>query len=226
MAESVCVVVMAYNESRSLAAVVGELHEALARLGAPHELLIVDDGSSDGTGELADRLASETVRVIHHRPNGGLGAVYRTGLGEARGDLVTFFPADGQFPATILEQFVPLMAEADLLLGYIPDRGGSLLARTLSAGERVLYRLLFGSFPRFQGILMLRRRLLEGLPLGSAGRGWTVVMEMILRVARAGHRVKSVPTAFRPRVSGASKVLDLRTIGSNLRQVLELRLRL
>jgi hypothetical protein len=117
------------------------------------------------------------------------------------------------------------MAEADLVLGYIPDRGGSFVARALSAGERGLYRLLFGAFPRFQGVFMLRRRALDGLGLRSEGRGWTVVMEMILRVARAGHRVRSVPTDFRPRRSGASKVLDLTTVWSNLRQVLELRLR-
>ena len=94
--------------------------------------------------------------------NLGLGGVYRTGFERATGDLVTFFPADGQFPASILHAFYPLAAGHELVLGYLPQRDGSLLARGLSAAERVLYRALFGPMPRFQGVFMVRRTLLAG----------------------------------------------------------------
>src|SRR6185503_12701778 len=98
-----------------------------------------------------DRLATALagVRVVHHSPNGGLGAVYRTGFKQAQGDYVTFFPADGQFPATIVGQFVPLMADADLVLGWFDKKGEPLLAKLFSLCERVLYRALFGRVPRF-----------------------------------------------------------------------------
>lgn len=218
---------MAYNEAASVEATAREIHEALERFGPGHELLIVDDGSTDGTEGIADRLVAQLngVRTIHHRPNRGLGGVYRTGFAEARGDLLSFFPADGQFPASILESFVPLMRDRDLVLGYIPDRPGPFSARLFSRFERALYVLLFGGFPRFQGVLMVRRRLLREMTLISTGRGWTVLMEMILRAVRAGARVSSVPTTLRPRKSGMSKVTDLRTVCSNLRQVLGLRYR-
>jgi glycosyltransferase involved in cell wall biosynthesis len=223
--EAVSVVVMAYNERDSLEAVLAEIHGALQDLRRPFEVLIVDDGSGDGTGELADRLAASRpfVRVVHHPVNGGLGAVYRTGFAEARGEYLTFFPADGQFPASILGDFVPLMTDSDLVLGYLPDRRGSLVGRVLSVVERVTYAVLFGSFPRFQGVMMLRRAILDRMTLASSGRGWAVVMELILRASRMGLRMRSVPTAFRPRMAGASKVQNLRTVSSNLRQVLELR---
>lgn len=216
------VVVMAYDEVRSLEGVVDELLAEVA--GVTHEVLIVDDGSADGTGELADTLAEthDTVRVVHHAPNAGLGGVYRTGFAEARGELLTFFPADGQFPADIIGRFLPLAAQNDLVLGYLPQRADSAVAKVLSGVERVLYRVLFGGFPKFQGILMVRTDVLRELELVSAGRGWAVVMELILRIDRAGKRVHSEPTGWRPRAHGTSKVNNVRTILANLRQLAEL----
>lgn len=218
------VVLLAYDEAESLGPTVAEILEAAGGLG-PFELLIVDDGSTDGTGALADRLAAEhpEVRALHHPQNLGLGGVYRTGLREARGEHVSFFPADGQFPATILADFLPRMAGADLVLGYLPDNRPSLVGRAFSIAERLLYRALLGPMPRFQGVFMLRRALLRDLPLRSAGRGWGVCMELVLRVARGPYRVVSVPTPIRPRRLGASKVQNLPTILSNLRQLLALR---
>jgi len=221
----VSVVIMAFNEAASLAAVATEIHSELGNLGTSYELLIVDDGSSDGTSRIADGLAAELsfVRVHHHDANLGLGAVYRTGFTEARGDLVTFFPADGQFPATIIGQYLAAIGDTDMILGTLAERGGPMPARLLSLAERLLLRALFGHFPRFQGILMFRRTLLAGTRLVSRGRGWTVLMEFIVRQARAGARIKNLPITIRPRADGVSKVNNLRSIASNLCQVLALR---
>lgn len=220
----VSVVVMAYNEAESLESVVREIHAALERLGTPREVVIVDDGSTDGTVAVAEQLARalDAVRVVRHPRNRGLGGVYRTGFAEARQPLLTFFPADGQFPSVILGQFLPLMADHDLVLGYIQEGPGTLWADLLARTERLLYRLLFGRLPRFQGVFMVRRVVLPQVPLKSEGRGWAVVMEMIIRVVRAGYRVESVPTAFRPRRAGTSKVRNLRTIVSNTAQLIGL----
>jgi glycosyltransferase involved in cell wall biosynthesis len=228
LSDGISVVIMAYDEVASLEGVAREIHATLIRVGSPHEIVIVDDGSSDGTGEAADRLSRELpgLRVVHHQPNQGLGGVYRTGFREARRELVTFFPADGQFSAGIIEQFAPLCAECDFVLGYLPEQSRSPQARFLSWAERVLYLILFGPLPRFQGILMFRRAVLDRLTLGSEGRGWAVLMELLIRASRAGHRMCSVPIELRPRLIGTSKVQNLRTIVSNLRQVLALRAQL
>ena len=215
---------MAYNEAASLKMVADEITAAVQRLGIPYELLIIDDGSTDETGEIADHLAQQSglVRVVHHAPNGGLGAVYRTGFAEAQGRYLTFFPADGQFPASSIEQLLAVMANQDMVLGYIPRRPG-MASRTLSLLERLLYRALFGSLPTFQGVLMFRRVLLEEIELESRGRGWAVLMELIIRTSRGGYRVTTIPTGVRPRFAGHSKVNNFRTIWANLIQVLELR---
>lgn len=219
------VVVMAYDEVLNLEPTALEIHGVLEALGVPFEILVVDDGSRDGTGALADELARRLagVRVHHHERNLGLGGVYRSGFREARGELLTFFPADGQFPASILEDFLPRLKDADVVLGYLPGRRPGLLGPVLSAAEKLFYRLLLGPMPRFQGVFMMRRPLLETVTLRSDGRGWAVVMELILRLHRGGCRMVSVPTGVRPRRTGVSKVQNVRTIVANLRQALALR---
>jgi glycosyltransferase involved in cell wall biosynthesis len=218
------VVVMAYNEAATLAATCEELLGAIARTGCSHEMLIIDDGSSDGTSEIADELSRTMpgTRVVHHRPNRGLGGVYRTGFEEAGGEFLTFFPADGQFPAAIIEDFYPRVQHLDLVLGYLPRRPGGL-GVVLSAIERALYRALLGPMPRFQGIMMIRRKLLRDTDLASKGRGWAVVMEFVLKAARSGARIESVATTVRPRTHGESKVNNWRTILANVRQLITLR---
>jgi len=220
------VVVMAFNEAASLQATVSEIHTELVRLGESYEVLIIDDGSTDGTSTIAEGLASALpgVRVHRHATNRGLGGVYRTGFAEARGDLLTFFPADGQFAATLIADYLAAIEGADMVLGTLPERDDSIAGKLLSKAERVLLRALFRNFPRFQGILMFRRSLLGRTPLVSQGRGWTVLMELILRQARSGARIKNIAITVRPRSHGSSKVNNLRSIVSNLRQVLGLRL--
>lgn len=224
-APKLSVVVLAYNEAETLERTCHELLETLDRLGVQSELVVVDDGSTDATGALADALAAREplVRVIHHQPNLGLGGVYRTGFAEALGDFVTFFPADGQFPATIIADFLPRMTDYDMVLGLLPRRDASLIAKGLSLAERALYRVLLGRMPRFQGILMFRRSMLSRHTLQSQGRGWAVLLEFIIRCSRDQCRIVNVPTEVRPRTHGSSKVNNLATILSNTRQVLALR---
>lgn len=223
---SVCV--LAFNEVDNLPVAIEEMLGELRGLAIPWELLIIDDGSTDGTGELAEQLAEDQpgIRVVHHPQNLGLGGGYRTGFREARGEWVTFFPADAQFPASIVGQFLGRSAGADMVVGYLPDARPGLVGRALSLTERVLYRLLLGKMPRFQGILLIRRTLLHEIPLVSEGRGWAIVMELLIRASRGPYRLVSEPTAIRPRLSGDSKVNNPRTILANLLQLHELSRRL
>jgi glycosyltransferase involved in cell wall biosynthesis len=224
-APSVSLVVMAYNEAEAVAGVLREIDAVLAPSGLTYEVLVVDDGSDDGTGTIADDLAVAlpSTRVFHHDTNRGIGEVYRTGFGAAAGESITFLPADGQFPATIVTQFAALMADADLVAGYFTDIRRSVPARVLSSCERLLYWLMFGNLPRFKGIMMFRRSLLSELGIEPQGRGWGVLMEILVKARRAGMRITSVPTPLRARRSGHSKVNNLRSVYANLTQAIELR---
>lgn len=223
---SLTIVVMAFNEAQSLAPVVQEISQSLDRLPRhAHEIVIVDDGSTDGTSACADEIAvmNARVRVVHHAANQGLGGVYRTGFREARGEFLSFFPADGQFPAEIIERFYPMMPTHDLILGYIPRADAGPVAKGLSFAEKLLYRGLFGPMPRYQGVFMLRRTVLMKTPLHTQGRGWGVVMELVLKIHRGGYRVSSVLTPFRPRMAGHSKVNNVRSVWANLVQAMAMR---
>jgi glycosyltransferase involved in cell wall biosynthesis len=225
------VVLMAYDEAATLPDTANEAVAVLATLGlAGAEILIVDDGSRDETPQISAALAESLprCRVIRHDPNQGLGAVYRTGLREARGTFVTFFPADGQFPASIIADFWPVTHDMDLILGVfaVDPRTRGQLGRVLSALERTAYRVLFGRLPEFRGVFMLRTSVLTTMPLVSDGRGWAIVMELLVRCRDRGIRITSRPTPLRPRRAGHSKVNNVRTIVANLRQLAGLRARL
>lgn len=228
MTPDVSIIIMAYNEGRSIRGVLDELDREMAQAGCSYETIVVNDGSSDSTEREALEYAKSRpwVQVVSHQSNRGIGEVYRTGFGAAEGTLVSFLPADGQFPARIIRDFVPLMQTHDLVLGYLPNQRRSAVAELLSAIERLLYTLLFGRMPQFQGILMFKRRALETLGVTLGGRGWQVLMELIIRAQRAGYRIVSVPNELRPRTSGVSKVTNLRHVWANLWQALAIRWRL
>jgi glycosyltransferase involved in cell wall biosynthesis len=219
------VAIMAFNESESLENVVHEILGEMEKASCDVELLIINDGSSDQTGAVGRELETRlpAVRLIEHPTNLGLGEVYRSGFDQAKGDWLTFMPGDGQIPASDLLGFVESMESNDMVLGYIPDRPVPFYVKLLSYGERALYGVLVGKMPRFQGIMMFRRNILQEITLCSTGRGWTILMELILKVSRGDYRIAHAPTGLRERVAGESKVNNLKTISSNLRQMLTLR---
>jgi dolichol-phosphate mannosyltransferase len=212
---------MAYNEVESLQPFLNELARVTKELSCPWEIVIIDDGSRDGTSEIAQEYCarSPNCRLVQHAINMGLGGVYRTGFDQAIHSYVTFFPADGQFPAAIIPKFLDEMPDRDLVLGYLTSARPSALGHVLSMCEKILYRVLIGQMPRFQGVLMFRRSLLDEMTLVSEGRGWAVLLEFILRCAKAGKKIVSLPTSVRPRVSGHSKVTNFRTIRANISQL-------
>ena len=224
------VAIIAYNEAPSLAPTVHEILGVLRSTGIPHEVFIIDDGSGDGTGAVADQLAAEEpgVVVVHHEINRGIGPTFRRGIESGSMPLVTVFAGDGQFPASIIPQFLEQVKEVDMVLGYVPDMEGRRppLLVFFSWAERLVVRLLFGELPRFQGIMMFRRKLFDGIPLTSEGRGWIIQMEMILRAMRKGARIVSAPTPLRPREHGCSRATSLRNILSNAKQIINLWCRL
>lgn len=220
----VSIIVMAYNEAATLSGVLCEIDAAMHSCASSYEVVVVDDGSSDGTDRVADEAAHRlsSVTVLHHPTNLGIGEVYHSGFQAATGTYLTFLPADGQFPASIVTDFMPLMRNADLVLGYLPDIRRSPAATVLSWMERSLYWVMFGPLPPFQGIMMFRRTMLEELGVKPGGRGWGVLMEIVVRAKRAGLKIVSVPTSLRPRISGKSKVNNLRSIRANLDQAVAL----
>jgi dolichol-phosphate mannosyltransferase len=209
-----------YNEADNLESLVrAALPRLAAAAGPDSRIVVVDDSSPDGTGDIADRLASEleAVEVIHRSVKDGLGRAYLTGFDralEAGAELVLQMDSDFSHDPADLPRLIAAAEEADLVLGsrYVPGGGvenWGLLRRALSRGGsryarnvlRVGVRDLTGGFKCF------RRSVLELLDLTDVhADGYGFQIEMTYRALLAGFRVLEVPITFRERRAGASKM--------------------
>ncbi len=208
-----------YNEAENIEAIVRAAMPNLAATGMDHRVLVVDDGSPDGTGEIADRLATELaeVEVLHRSAKEGIGPAYLAGFDRAlRGgaDLVLEMDSDFSHDPADLPRLVAAAAAADLVLGsrYVPGGGVAdwgLGRRAVSRGGSLYAKLLLGVQVNdlTGGFKCFRRAVLERLDLTSVGTdGYGFQIEMTYRAIQAGFRVTEVPILFRERRVGASKM--------------------
>lgn len=213
--EPVLVVIPTYNERENLTPILERLHKALPDVNA----LVVDDGSPDGTGELADKLAADDPRihVLHRTEKAGLGAAYvagfRWGLERDYATIVEM-DADGSHAPEDLPRMLDALGDADLVLGsrYVP--GGSVVnwpkrREILSRAANLYSRLALGMKIReyTAGFRAYRRQVLEKLELDEiASRGYCFQIDLAWRTANAGFDVVEVPITFTEREFGESKM--------------------
>jgi dolichol-phosphate mannosyltransferase len=213
--DPVLVIIPTYNERENLAAVLERLHAALPKV----HVLVVDDGSPDGTGELADELADvdERVHVLHRTEKAGLGAAYvagfRWGLERDYATLVEM-DADGSHAPEDLPRILDALGDADLVLGsrYVP--GGRLVnwpkrREFLSRGANIYSKLALGVRINdiTAGFRAYRREVLEKLPLDDiASHGYCFQIDLAWRTVGAGFTVVEVPITFTEREIGESKM--------------------
>jgi glycosyltransferase involved in cell wall biosynthesis len=155
------------------------------------ELILVDDGSRDGSGPLADALADQhdAVRVVRHTVNRGYGAALSTGFAAATGDIVCYSDADLPVEAQEFFEALPLLDDADLVVGYPRGWTKTLRRRTYTAGYRHLVRLLLGLRVRDVNFSfkLIRRELLDRIEL-DAETGF-VDAELLVQADRLGGRI-------------------------------------
>ena len=211
----VLVVVPTYNERDNLEWLVGRLRSSVPWV----DVLVVDDGSPDGTGDLGDRMAAADpqVTVLHRATKTGLGAAYLEGFAVAlaRGyDVVGEMDADGSHQPEQLPRLLSALEHADLVIGSRWVPGGSVVnwplsRKVLSVGGNLYARLLLGMPLRdiTAGYRLFRRSTLETIDLGSVeSAGYIFQTDLAFRTLRAGLRVVEVPIQFVERVRGQSKM--------------------
>ena len=213
-----------FNEVGNLERVVRAAVEQLERLApGDHRVLIVDDASPDGTGQLADRLAAElpAVAVLHRREKQGLGHAYVAGFERALregAELVIVMDADYSHDPAHLPALLAAAEHSDLVLGSRYVAGGEIvdwprLRRLLSRAGSLYARLLLGVHVRdlTGGFRCIRREVLEQVELSTLqSQGYVFNIELTYRALRAGFRVVEVPICFRDRTIGESKIsLDI-----------------
>jgi dolichol-phosphate mannosyltransferase len=212
----VWVILPTYNEAENLESIVGAV---LEHLPESRRVLIVDDNSPDGTGEIADRLASsdESVAVLHRARKEGLGPAYLAGFRVALdggAERIIEMDADFSHDPAYLPRLIEATEHADLVIGsrYVPGGGVTdwgPMRRFISRGGSAYARLALGLPIRdlTGGFKCFRRIVLETIDLDTIeARGYAFQVETTYRAIKAGFRVTEVPIVFRDRVTGTSKM--------------------
>lgn len=220
------IVIPAYNEETNLPVYVKKCLSVADKQSLAVEVVIVDDGSTDRTGEVAEQLAEEfaVVQVVRHKVNRGLGQALITGYANVRLDLVTWYPADGQLPASNIPLMLSELGDADVVVGRSEYRVGGPIRVILSAGWRFFIRALLGDVPGIEENYLFRRHLLDNIQL-TCETGM-VNFEFLIKAKRRGYVFKDTLVDVAPRMSGRSKVANISTIVQVARNVIQLRSRL
>jgi dolichol-phosphate mannosyltransferase len=208
-----------YNEAENIEGLVRAALAQLETTGLEHTILVVDDGSPDGTGRIADRLAEELAPVrVHHRDRKqGLGRAYLAGFAIALdngAELVLEMDSDFSHDPADLPRLIAAARAADLVLGsrYVPGggvRSWGWLRRLVSRGGSAYARILLGVPVRdlTGGFKCFHRRVLEAIDLENVhADGYGFQIELTYKAVRAGFKVAEVPILFRERSVGESKM--------------------
>lgn len=214
-----------FDEAENVEAAIRAAAAVGERCACEHEIIVVDDGSSDATAEIAARIAeqNEHVRVIVHARNRGYGDALRSGIQAATMEWIFLTDADLQFDLDELEWFLPATATADLIAGWRIQRQDPVNRRMNAAAWNWLVRLTFGLSVRDVdcAFKLVRRDLLVSCDLQSGGA--VISTELFVKLLDRGARLQEIGVHHRPRTAGASSGANPRVVLRAFRELAGLR---
>ncbi len=225
---SLSVVIPAYNEEETVEAAVKRVSEVLQTLGPDYELIVVNDGSRDRTGEVAKSLLGQVphLKVVEHYPNRGYGGALKAGFASATKDLIAFIPSDNQFDFKEIQALLARLNGAAIVSGYRANRQDPLIRKLNGLGWNMVVRLLFGYLARDIdcGFKLFRREVLNHVTLYANGA--MIDTEFLAGAKARGYKIAEVPVTHLPRVAGHPTGANLRVIVRAFRDLFRFRLRL
>jgi len=197
-----------------VADVVRALGRVLPGVAERFEVIVVDDGSTDGTADVLEMLRTQTpwLRIVRHATNRGYGAALRSGFQAVRHPYVFVMDGDGQFDPGQLAEVVTALGDHDGVIGYRARRADRLVRRLNTAAWNRVVRRLFGLSARDLNCAfkLLPSALVQDAPLLADGA--VISTEILVQASRAGYRLKDVPVAHRPRRAGRASGARLRVV--------------
>lgn len=210
----ISIVLPCYDEEANVADAVRAATRVAERVALEHEIIVVDDGSSDATAAVAAALVEQDrrVRLLVHARNRGYGDALRTGIGAARMPWVFLTDADMQFDLDELEDFLPAAPEADLVVGWRIMRRDPLNRRVNAAAWNWLVRRMFRLPVRDVdcAFKLIRRETLEGVRLEASGA--MISTELLVKALAGGARLREIGVHHRARVAGEQSGARLRVV--------------
>jgi len=222
------IVLPAYNEEANVESAVQQVSAVAQRLGIDYEIILVNDGSADRTGEIGRELTQRVpnFRLVEHYPNRGYGGSLKAGFAAATQDLIAFVPADKQFDFGEINRFLERLDGADIVSGYRARRQDHFIRKLNAFGWNLVVRLLFGYLCRDIdcGFKLFRRQVLDHVTIVSNG---AMIDTEVLAGARArGYRIAEVPVTHLPRVAGKPTGANLKVVAKAFRDLARFRRRL
>ncbi len=222
---SISVFFPCYNEQDNITRVVQQALAALEKCKADFEVIIVDDGSSDGTGQIADELAGQNsgVKVVHHRTNLGYGAALQSGFKASTKELVFYTDGDGQFDINEMPPLLRLMEHYDIVSCYRLNRQDNLIRKINGWCWTKLVCLLFGMKIRDIdcAFKLYKREIFDNIKLLSTGA--LIDAEILARSVRKGYRITQKGIHHYPRTAGTQTGANFRVIFRAFKELLRLR---
>lgn len=215
MVDNLSVFLPTFNEEGNIRQSVAKAVSVLEKVAGRWEIIIVDDGSTDATSQIADELVREDVRirVVHHKTNRGYGGALKTGFENAKYSWVAFMDSDRQFDFSEIKKFIAEKDKADLILGYRLKRADSLARKIFTFGWSTLARVMLGLKTRDYscGFKMIKKRVYEGIqPL--VGEEKVTQIEMLVKARKIGFKFAEVGVHHFPRVSGKPTGAKLKVV--------------
>jgi glycosyltransferase involved in cell wall biosynthesis len=215
----------AYNDEHTIEGIVRTAMQELFKVSDDFEILIINDGSRDRTGEIADKLASELpfVRAIHHPRNLGYGAALITGFKNANKDLIFYTDGDGQYDVREIHNLLAqLRPNIDLVNGYKVKRSDVWYRVLIGATYRRTMRFAFALSLRDVDcdFRLMRRRIFDVLNLESTSG--VICVEMARKFDSAGFRMTEIPVSHYPRLHGRSEFFRFRHLSQTLKGLLRI----
>ena len=204
------------NEESSIESIVKKAEQVLKKLKLKYEIIIVDDGSTDKTGQIADRLALENsyIKVIHHPKNLGYGEALKSGFYNARYGTIVYTDGDGQFDFSEVTKFLEKIGDYDLVIGYRIRRKDPFFRILFKQGWKLSLLAFFGLTLKDVdcGFKVVTKKLLEKIPHLQFSRGAMINAELAIQAKKMGFQIAQVGVTHYPRLSGNPTGANLRVI--------------
>jgi glycosyltransferase involved in cell wall biosynthesis len=197
----------AYNEEANIEPQVHDVVNTLRSVTDDYEVIVVNDGSRDRTGEIVSRLsaAMPPVRLVQHERNQGYGAALYTGFTNAKNEWIFLTDSDRQFDMADFQKLLPFIQQTDIIAGYRAPRRDPFMRVLNGKGWSALVTLWFGYTARDIdcAFKLFKREVIEHIKYHIVSRGATFSAEFLIRAKRQGYRIVEVPVSHHPRRAGS-----------------------
>lgn len=214
----------ALNEEANLRNAVLDVLEGFRRTELSGEIIVINDGSTDGTSTLLRELSTQipNLKIITHSTPKGIGRSFWDGVETAEGETITLLPGDGENDAYEILRYVPLLSSVDLVVPFVFNRGTRSKVRQFASYlYRRIVQISFGlTVNYFNGTVLYRTEVLRQFSLTS--NGFFYQAELLIKIIRAGYLYAEVPYGLKTRKKGESKAIRIRALVEVMKNFLSL----